>query len=481
MKMKITARIYTILLAFVLMFVPYMVTSMQAQTTLKGKLVVKDKNGKVSVHDGENIPIFYFYTSDACNDFMKQCKTLNDAQKGGWSYFTTDPEGEGAFTANGIPDNSYVAVFLPSTGDMPKSYHVTASNRNNLIITMIDEYIALEEVVKTEKKKEKPSIKPGKTRMYGDKMSFKVSFPFPADYCSTDKRLMVLPAAIEMIRDMEDSNPLTIQTRNKTIWSDEVALKIDILLNIEGDREAIEDLFWKAEEHPAFRGEIMPLLKMSQLSDDSMPDVTEFSFKQFENYYEKICVLLKQEDLLRRALLAKECIGFPYQNRSNLSLAKNAEDWKSVIASGWSYFKGLMDDKNDLETIISETDISGLGYGDLIKYPELLQKCTNKNVRWDGDDLFVLPKTRATTFLYARCYQLYDNVRNVDWPSETSVEDIIPTECGGQFVIRSNKDNLILGWDKSGYWMKGLKELERTILEDTNVEDVVNAIKGRFQ
>lgn len=197
MKMKITARIYTILLAFVLMFVPYMVTSMQAQTTLKGKLVVKDKNGKVSVHDGENIPIFYFYTSDACNDFMKQCKTLNDAQKGGWSYFTTDPEGEGAFTANGIPDNSYVAVFLPSTGDMPKSYHVTASNRNNLIITMIDEYIALEEVVKTEKKKEKPSIKPGKTRMYGDKMSFKVSFPFPADYCSTDKRLMVLPAAID--------------------------------------------------------------------------------------------------------------------------------------------------------------------------------------------------------------------------------------------------------------------------------------------
>lgn len=218
---------------------------------------------------------------------------------------------------------------------------------------------------------------------------------------------------------------------SKTLLTDEEEFKLTLYKNIGEERVLYEERFWKAEDHPIWRGEIKVLLQWSCTGD--MLNIHKFDVKYFDEYYRIFTQVFYDEcdyselDITRRVLLTVlpwEKYPKIFRGYTNYSFCWEYDDWKTLInenAAEFKYFFDKLKDKADIpaaENDLINSCISEIKAGkrkldyDLDKfliYPEILAYCEQKNVQWDSekDNWILVPKVKATTFIDLETYVFY--------------------------------------------------------------------------
>lgn len=234
----------------------------------------------------------------------------------------------------------------------------------------------------------------------------------------------LLPKAIEIVKNMKRSEQRDIaayivQEQDAKIGSafrsEEELFKFGLYLGTDC-RDSYENLFWEAEEHGIWSGEIKPLLQWSKPND-------KFSIERFRLLNDTFNTLFSREDLdeTRRALLAWGLDDYPriFSGYTNYSFCSTDSDWKTLIAGNVEKFGKFV------EFLSGETDIQAAQrriieeysgdseWIDFIKDPEFLRYCKNKNIQKWGNNIGLIKQTRATTYVYAESYKLYLNLFNL--------------------------------------------------------------------
>ncbi len=233
----------------------------------------------------------------------------------------------------------------------------------------------------------------------------------------------LLSESIRIINDLPDKDIcsiLQIENVSKTLISDEVKLKLQILSN-HPHRNDVENAFWEVEENKIWRGEIMPLVQWSMSSNG-------FDFESFKKYSEKFNKVFhdtleyKELDITRRALLTQELKDYPriFKGYTNWSFAWDYEDWHSLIFDNVEKFKNFFDalDANNIyeaqEKMIN-LNPKNKDFDEFVKTPDLLEYCEQKKIQWRGEELgWTLIKGDNARGEYAnlKSYGLYLELKN---------------------------------------------------------------------
>ena len=227
----------------------------------------------------------------------------------------------------------------------------------------------------------------------------------------------VLPEAIRIIEELPDKDicsVLQIENVSKTLLSDEVKLKLQILSG-NNQREAIEKAFWKEEEHIIWSGEIMPMIQWSTIEN-------VFDFELFKSYSEKFTKVFHDNlrytelDITRRALLTRELKDYPriFKGYTNWSFAYDCIDWHTLIFDNVNQFKVFFDklDINDIyraQFEMIKNNPESNNYDEFVKIPDLLAYCDQKKIQWWGDDMgwVLIKRDRAYEYANLKSYRLY--------------------------------------------------------------------------
>lgn len=119
---------------------------------------------------------------------------------------------------------------------------------------------------------------------------------------------------------------------SKQILTEEERLKLEILRN-SSNRKEVEDVFWKLQSHPVWSGEILPMIKMAQDSNE------QFDFNKFKSYYKVFNKLFsgKMEHepkayLLRRSMIVSADSYEPVPRGSYVTFAWEWNDWNKILS-----------------------------------------------------------------------------------------------------------------------------------------------------
>ncbi len=244
-------------------------------------------------------------------------------------------------------------------------------------------------------------------------------------------------------RDNSDSKA------SKTILSDEEKLKLKILWDKPTEREKIEEAFWKAQKHPIWSGEILPLVEWSMENE-------LFCFDKFIDYMNRFNATFEGDcdsniDKARRALLARGLKDYPRIFRGNLNYSFGWEwsDWKDLINDNKDAFKSFFDELRQgktLEGMINNYEPAG-EWAEFVHKDYLLSYCERKNIQKDDDGSWILVKgTYATSYCRPQTRHLWAYLGDIfsarDWKEQFPNWKIWFWD-GGRVVVENKSDNLV--------------------------------------
>ena len=239
--------------------------------------------------------------------------------------------------------------------------------------------------------------------------------------------------SVRIIRELPDADIaslLSVENVSKLILSEENILKLTLYRNkIGNERNELEERFWHSEEHPIWKGEILPLLKWS-ISNESI-DVNLFD--QYNRVFTGLfhdTLEYPELDITRRALLTRGLKEYPkiFNGYTNTSFCWEYSDWQTLInenvAVMGAFFKELIkeDDIYVKQQEMIEKYPDEKDYAEFVKIPELLKYCEQKNIQWRGNSLgwILIQRKKATKFANLKSYRLYLELKqrfvsNTDW------------------------------------------------------------------
>ena len=195
------SKITSIIIAIIAFFCIGMNEADAQNVVVKGKIIVSNSSGEVSTLEAEGYKVWYFWTKDAANDFVKKYHDYQAARKAeGVSSFTTEPGSKGEFQIP-LPVGACLVVYNTDSYAPLPIIQITEKNASNIVIKILNDNIMLQETVVEARQKESVKINKGKTRGYGNKLTFSVAFDFPSEFCKSESRLFVSPAAIDCMTE----------------------------------------------------------------------------------------------------------------------------------------------------------------------------------------------------------------------------------------------------------------------------------------
>ncbi len=195
------SKITSIIIAIIAFFCIGMNEANAQNVVVKGKIIVSNSSGEVSTLEAEGYKVWYFWTKDAANDFVKKYHDYQAARKAeGVSSFTTEPGSKGEFQIP-LPVGACLVVYNTDSYAPLPIIQITEKNASNIVIKILNDNIMLQETVVEARQKESVKINKGKTRGYGNKLTFSVAFEFPSEFCKSESRLFVSPAAIDCMTE----------------------------------------------------------------------------------------------------------------------------------------------------------------------------------------------------------------------------------------------------------------------------------------
>ena len=215
-----------------------------------------------------------------------------------------------------------------------------------------------------------------------------------------------LPASISFIsflntkKETDLANICAYEGFDRRLIDDEDKIKFEILLNSE-DRDSVEDLFWKEENHPILNGSIMLLLNWSRKDQKKAASKENFDYAEFKSVAEKFELIFRRDDknggyskdVFRRVLISNKAREYPYQG----SFGYGDWDWRAIISNN-EELVGSIIGKTDVQDIEStlKTQISycsGNKFSEFVDNDYLLEYCDKKHIRWDDSQGWQLIKT----------------------------------------------------------------------------------------
>ena len=181
------------------------------------------------------------------------------------------------------------------------------------------------------------------------------------------------------------------------LLTEEEKLKLKILKRDSENREKIEKAFWKAQEHPIWNGEILPMIEWAN---------TEcFCIDTFNSYKDIIPTIFSGNcdsniDPVRRALLTKGLAHYPriFTGYTNYSFGWRWSDWQTLINDNKDKFKFFFDELlkgEKLQSMIDKYNNKKYVFYRFVKYPELLAYCEQKNIQKWGTSYCLVKNQRA--------------------------------------------------------------------------------------
>ncbi|MDO4196433.1 MAG: OmpA family protein, partial [Prevotellaceae bacterium] len=183
---------FLILLIAVLSFSAF---DLQAQVVnLKGKIILKDRNGVVDARGGEGAYVFIFNTAEDAKDFISEYKNsptgVIRAQ-----HVAADHNGE--FSCS-VLSGGHLVIYNPSTKKDPINHTVKSSDEGRkLEFTFADDGITLQGVDVNAKKILTSGPKARKARGFGKYLTWTCDNMLVANQANHDSRLVVQPYAID--------------------------------------------------------------------------------------------------------------------------------------------------------------------------------------------------------------------------------------------------------------------------------------------
>ncbi|WP_321479810.1 DUF262 domain-containing protein [uncultured Bacteroides sp.] len=247
----------------------------------------------------------------------------------------------------------------------------------------------------------------------------------------------LLPETIKIINALPDTDISSICQLEKVpvaILSTEEKKKFEIYRANTNNREVIEDIFWKAEEHKIWKGEILPLINWATENDI-------FNLDKFKQYYQAFNSLFYDElkypelDITRRALLTRQLKKYPriFRGNTNYSFCWEYEDWQTLIKDNEEKFGEFLKElfgvnlkHNKLQEMIDKNP-EGDYYDEFVKIPELLSFCKQKNIQWDNDTnswVLIADKKRSGSYANLYVFRLHlELLKQPFWEKEKWTED----------------------------------------------------------
>jgi hypothetical protein len=265
----------------------------------------------------------------------------------------------------------------------------------------------------------------------------------------------LLPEAIKAIKKLPNDDIASmrkLENVSKQILTDEEKLKFDLYLNLEYNREELENLFWEAEKHNIWKGEICSLIHWSTEKNGS------FNVEHFKKYNEIFCKLFYDKckyddlDITRRALLTIKLKEYPkvFRGNTNYSFCWEFSDWQTLIKENEQKFgaflhklikKGLAYQQQIIDDYSGGED---KGFDEFVKKPELLEYCDQKNIRWKDNGWVLIKQERATKYIVLKTFLLYlDLKKQLQMPNwKVRYGDEKDVSCGG--IENRDKDIVIV-------------------------------------
>lgn len=175
------------------------ITSVYAQViSLKGKIILKDKNGVVDPRGGEGVYVFMFNTAEDAKDFTAQYKNsptgVIRAQ-----HVTADVKGE--FTCS-LLAGGHIVIYNPSTKKDPINRKVSASDEGRIMeFVFSDDGITLDNVDVNAKKIQVSGPKARKARAFGKTITWTCDNMLIENQANHDSRLVIQPYAIDCLTE----------------------------------------------------------------------------------------------------------------------------------------------------------------------------------------------------------------------------------------------------------------------------------------
>ena len=248
---------------------------------------------------------------------------------------------------------------------------------------------------------------------------------------------------------------------SKMISTKEEILKLEIIKADFGNRNEIEEAFWKAQSrkvipsHNIWSGEILPLIEWSSESGN-------FDLEQFKKYvtvfdntfvgqYNKI------KDIVRRALLTRSIPNYPrkFKGNTNYSFGWNWEDWSILINENKDCFKAFFDDllKNvSMQQMIDKFDPSKK-WSEFVHKDYLLEYCNEKNIRKDDNEGWLLIQgQRATKYMSVNNLHLEKYLSSTLQQNGWGVRLYDETDAHVMVVENENKNLVFDIWYSNSKW-----------------------------
>lgn len=202
--MNTSIRIFSLSLLLTLITFALPETAMGQFIQVTGNIVIKGK-GKDKDNNPKDIEIpqaatdfFFFYTKEAAQDFTKKFPNIIGGYKldgtEGAHRVTSGDDGEFAFETL---EGSYMVLYHPESKDKPK-IEGPITQKNNIFKIKFDNGggFITPTVHVTPPSVDSITIGGGKTRMYGDIITWNCKFHIPKGYCSDKTRIIVQPYAV---------------------------------------------------------------------------------------------------------------------------------------------------------------------------------------------------------------------------------------------------------------------------------------------
>jgi hypothetical protein len=218
----------------------------------------------------------------------------------------------------------------------------------------------------------------------------------------------LLSESINLIKNLPNDDIASIiklENVSKHILTDEEKAKFELYLNPKYNREELENLFWAAEKHEIWRGEILSLIHWATKHK-------VFNVNLFKKYDSTFCKLFHDDtlkypelDITRRALLTRDLEKYPkiFRGYTNHSFCWFPSDWQTLINENELAFGLFLKELIDVENIYDSMDImiknnpTGKKYDEFVKDKRLLEYCANKNIQWREDVGWILLKGEKTS------------------------------------------------------------------------------------
>jgi uncharacterized protein with ParB-like and HNH nuclease domain len=221
----------------------------------------------------------------------------------------------------------------------------------------------------------------------------------------------LLPIAINIIKNMNSNDIAEIINSPKIstqILTEEESRKFNIYLENTEIRSGIEDVFWKAEEHEIWKGEILSMINWATNGDNFDFDV----FKEFDKVFRKLFhgyLDYAELDVTRRALLTWDLKDYPriFKGYTNTSFCWEYSDWQILINDNeikiGEFLKELISASDMDSKLLSmiNNNPPEKKFDEFVKIPELLQYCNKKNIQYSHKNGWLLVKEQKTSGDYA--------------------------------------------------------------------------------